>query len=144
MQAFLLSGLATITSLATASNAAISAKYLHLVNRAHDSLASVAIAESGSPSTRAVDFGRSLQGGGASKTVLLETSGCRIDLYFGFVDGRRIAYRNVDVCRHSVLRVQPLPTRSSKTSGPEPGGKGSILADLGTHDGPDLRLPPTE
>jgi hypothetical protein len=141
MQALLLSGLAATMSLATAANAATSAKYLHLVNRAHDSLASLAIAESGSRSTREIDLGRPLQGGGASTTLLLETSGCRIDLYIGFVDGRHIAYRDVDVCRHSVLRVQRLPTRSPETSGPEPGRKGDILADRGTHDGSASRVP---
>ncbi|MEL1263173.1 hypothetical protein [Pseudoxanthomonas putridarboris] len=86
-------------------------RYLHLVNRAHDRLVSVAVAAPGSQDFRPLPLGEPLPGGGGSATVEIAGDACRYDVRFVFRNGRGMLYPDVDVCRHDRLTVRPLPRR---------------------------------
>jgi hypothetical protein len=83
--------------------------YLELINRAHDSITSLAIAPSGEAVFRDVALGGALRGGGGSTTVEVAAGTCRYDLRLGFRNGRTAIYREFDVCRHGRLRIGKLP-----------------------------------
>ncbi|MGX5732521.1 hypothetical protein ACWKWK_18570 [Pseudoxanthomonas beigongshangi] len=95
---------------ASASEPAASAgiRYLALVNRAHDSIDRLEVAEPGSGAFQEVALDK-VRGGGDSSTVELRGNGCRYDVRFTFHTGQRMVYENVDVCRLQALRVQPPP-----------------------------------
>ncbi len=99
---------------ASASEPAASAgvRYLALVNRAHDGIDRLEVAEPGSGAFQEVALGETVRGGGDSSTVELRGNGCRYDVRFTFRTGRRMVYENVDVCRLQALRVQPPPRDS--------------------------------
>lgn len=89
--------------------------YLTLVNRAHDSVTAVAVADAGSTAFRAIDADP-LRGGGNSATIGITGAGCRYDVRFGFSDGRTLVYRDLDVCRNVLVRIRPLPRREVDAS----------------------------
>lgn len=82
------------------------ARYLTLLNRAHDSVTQVEVADAGSEAfaARPID---TIVGGGGRTTVRLGDSGCRFDVRLRFRDGREVVYRQVDVCRGDVLVISP-------------------------------------
>ena len=101
MSALMLSGLAQ----------AGQARYLTLLNRAHDSVVAVEVAAQGSEvyQPRVID---PVSGGGGSDTVRLGEAGCRFDVRLQFRNGRQAVYRHVDVCKGDVLVIAPLyPSR---------------------------------
>ena len=101
MSALMLSGLAQ----------AGQARYLTLLNRAHDSVVAVEVAAQGSEvyQPRVID---PVSGGGGSDTVRLGEAGCRFDVRLQFRNGRQAVYRDVDVCKGDVLVIAPLyPSR---------------------------------
>lgn len=83
------------------------ARYLGLLNRAHDSVVTLDVGPAGTDvfAPRSIDV---LAGGGGSAMVRLGDEGCRFDLRVGFRNGRRVVYRNVDVCRGDTLVIAPL------------------------------------
>ncbi|WP_242108260.1 hypothetical protein [Luteimonas aquatica] len=84
-------------------------RYLELTNRAHDSIASLAIAAAGGDGFRELAIDAPLRGGGEAVTVAVAGEGCRYDLRVAFRDGRTRVYRDFDLCRHRGLRVLPSP-----------------------------------
>lgn len=97
-----------LASLMCAGNAhGAEARYLGLLNRAHDSVVTLDVAPAGSEafSPRSIDV---LAGGGGSTMVRLADEGCRFDLRVAFRNGRRVFYRDVDVCRGDTLVIAPL------------------------------------
>ncbi|MCL1635780.1 hypothetical protein M2650_14210 [Luteimonas sp. SX5] len=84
-------------------------RYLTLVNREYESVISLEIAGAGSEAFRELPLAPPLAGGGGSTTVRIAVDGCRHDLRFVFKDGRRLLYRDVDVCRYDRLRIRGLP-----------------------------------
>lgn len=98
-----------VVSLCAASHAnAGEARYLGLLNRAHDSVMALEVAPAGSDvfAARPIEV---LPGGGGSAVVRLGEQGCRFDLRMTFSNGRRAVYHAVDVCRGDTLAIQPLP-----------------------------------
>jgi hypothetical protein len=83
------------------------ARYLGLLNRAHDSVVALEVAPAGTEAfvPRSIE---TLPGGGAGTTVRLADEGCRFDLRVAFRNGRRVVYRDVDVCRGDTLVIAPL------------------------------------
>src|SRR5687768_4603992 len=79
-------------------------RYFDLVNAAHDSVTSLAVAPAGSGAFRDIDIGGPLRGGLTSTTVQIPDEGCLRDFRVGFRDGRALVYRDVDVCRYKQLR----------------------------------------
>lgn len=108
---------ASLLAVATVAHAQGQARlhYLHLVNRAHDSVVSLAVAEAGSATFRGVPVDP-LRGGGDAATVGIAGAGCDYDLRFAFQDGRTLVYRDVDICRYGPLRIQPLPRKDLNAS----------------------------
>lgn len=84
-------------------------RYLALVNRAHDSIDRLEVAEPGSGRFQDVALGEAVRGGGDSSTVELHGVGCRYDVRFTFRTGQKMVYENVDVCGLQALRVQRPP-----------------------------------
>lgn len=86
-------------------------RYLELINRAHDSVTSLAITTAGTDSFRDKPLEAPLRGGGDSATIEFDGDGgrCLYDVRFGFRNGRTLIYEGVDVCRGSRLRIGPLP-----------------------------------
>ena len=82
------------------------ARYLGLLNRAHDSVVALEVAPAGTEAfvPRSIE---TLPGGGAGTTVRLADEGCRFDLRVAFRNGRRVVYRDVDVCRGDTLVIAP-------------------------------------
>jgi hypothetical protein len=104
---------ALIAALLCATTAqAAEARYLSLINRAHDSVVAVAVAPAGQTTfePRPIDM---LAGGGDATTVRLADSGCRFDLRLQFRNGRTAIYRDVDVCTGDALVIAPLPRRNA-------------------------------
>ncbi|UYB51295.1 hypothetical protein OCJ37_15030 [Xanthomonas sp. AM6] len=89
--------------------------YLTVVNRAHDSVTAVAVADTGSAVFRDVALDP-LRGGGDSATVGVQGAGCRYDVRFAFEDGRTLVYQDLDVCRYGLVRIRPLPRREMDPS----------------------------
>lgn len=82
-----------------------STRYFDLVNEAHDSVTSFAVAPAGSGAFREVDLGGPLRGGLTSTTVDIAEGGCRRDFRVVFRDGRRLLYPGIDVCRYRRLQL---------------------------------------
>jgi hypothetical protein len=98
--------IATLLLAATHANAErASTHYFDLVNAAHDSVTSFAVAPAGSGAFREIDLGGPLRGGLTSTTVDLADGGCLRDFRLVFRDGRRLLYPAIDVCRHRRLRL---------------------------------------
>lgn len=92
-------------------------RYLELINRAHDSMASFAIAAPGSEDFADIPLGEPLHGGGESTTLGLAIASCRYDLRFTFVDGRTMVYPDIDICRYSRVRIRsPRATEAERVS----------------------------
>jgi hypothetical protein len=98
-----------------------STHYFDLVNAAHDSVTSLAVAPAGSDAFREVAFDAPLRGGRTSTTVDLADGGCLRDLRVAFRDGRTLLYPGIDVCRNRQLRLMPndgKPRESSLLASP--------------------------
>lgn len=93
----------------SAASAQARTRYLELVNRAHDSVVAVAIADAGQPAFRDTPLGESLRGGGGSATIELDGDACLRDFRVAFRDGRHQLYRDIDVCRRPRLQLRPFP-----------------------------------
>lgn len=81
-------------------------RYLELINRAHDSIVSLAIAAEGSDAFRDLPVDAPLQGGGHATTLAISGEVCRYDIRISFRDGRSLLYKGVDICRYRGLRVR--------------------------------------
>lgn len=102
--------LATLLSTAALpAGARTHTRYLELINRAHDSVTSLAIAPAGSDAYREMPLGAPLHGGGDSTTVELAVESCLHDLRFVFRNGRTLIYESVDICRHPRVHIRRLP-----------------------------------
>lgn len=99
-------------------------RYFDLVNAAHDSVTSLAIAPAGSDAFRDIEFGAPLRGGLTSTTVQIPDNGCRHDFRVVFRDGRTLVYRDIDVCRYRQLR---LTSRDGIRSNAEKGIKAARI-----------------
>lgn len=100
---------------ATAAHAGgTNTRYLELINRAHDSMTSFAIAAPGSDAFVDVPLGTPLHGGGDSTTLEVADASCRYDLRFTFVDGRAMVYRGIDICRYPRVRIRGLQPKGSE------------------------------
>lgn len=90
------------------------ARYLTLLNRAHDSVVVVEVSVQGSKAyqPRAMD---PVPGGGGSATVRLGEVGCRFDVRLQFRNGRQAVYSDVDACKGDVLVIAPLPRAHSRS-----------------------------
>lgn len=84
-------------------------RYLSLINRAHDSIERLEVAEPGSGQFHELPLGEMVRGGGDSSTIELRGNRCHYDVRFTFRTGQRMVYEKVDVCRLQALRVQPPP-----------------------------------
>ncbi|WP_282296287.1 hypothetical protein [Stenotrophomonas sp. PS02289] len=104
--------LMSIVLLACAAHAGAT-RYLNLLNRAHDSVMAVDVAEPGSEAFRSRPIDP-ITGGGGSATVQLGDTGCRFDVRLQFRNGRQVIYRDVDVCRGDTLVIVPLPRTASR------------------------------
>ncbi len=100
---------ATATATATHAGANENKRYLELINRAHDSVTSLAIAAAGSGAFREMPLGALLHGGGDSTTIEIAGESCLYDFRFIFRNGRTLIYRDVNICRGRSLRIRPLP-----------------------------------
>lgn len=94
---------------ATQTQAGERMRYLELLNRAHDSVTSLAIAPSGDDAFRAVPLGGALPAGGGSTNIEIAGDHCRYDLRMDFRNGRTAIYRDFNVCRNRSLRIGKLP-----------------------------------
>jgi hypothetical protein len=83
-------------------------RYVELINRAHDSVTSLAVAPAGSDSFQDKPLGVALRGGGDSATIEIASDSCLHDFRFGFRNGQTVIYEGVDVCRGNSLRIAPL------------------------------------
>lgn len=97
--------LVAITAHANAEH--VPTRYFDLVNAAHDSVTSLAVAPAGSGAFRDIDIGAPLRGGLTSTTVQIPDEGCLRDFRVVFRDGRALIYRDIDVCRYRQLRLTP-------------------------------------
>jgi hypothetical protein len=104
---FALAGL--MSTIAIQASANERTHYVDLINRAHDSVTVFATALPGSDVYRETLFGDPLRGGGESATVQFAGQNCNYDLRFTFGNGRKMVYRNVDICRYPVVRISPMP-----------------------------------
>jgi len=91
-------------------------RYFDLVNTAHDSVTSLAVAPAGSDAFREIELGAPLRGGLTSATVEIPGDGCLRDFRLVFRDGRTLVYPDVDVCRYRSLR---LTARDGKLRDPD-------------------------
>jgi hypothetical protein len=102
--------LATLAlAIATQAQAGERPRYLELINRAHDSVTSVAVAPAGVDAFREMPLGGALRGGGGSTTIEIADETCRYDLRLQFRNGRTVIYRDFNVCRNGSLRIGKLP-----------------------------------
>ncbi|NYF34848.1 hypothetical protein [Stenotrophomonas sp. JAI102] len=103
---------AAVAVLLAATTPAIAAaegvRYLALLNRAHHSVTTLAIAPAGSTHYRETPID-AVPGGGGAATVGVADAGCRYDLQVGFRNGRSVVYSNVDVCRGGTLVISAMP-----------------------------------
>ena len=112
---FALAGLLSVIAVQASANE--STHYVDLINRAHGSVTALATAVPGSDAFRETPLGASLRGGGDSTTVEVAGEGCSYDLRFTFANGRTMVYRNIDICRYSVVRIRPLPRMAGALPG---------------------------
>ena len=96
-------------AVAASANAHARTRYLELVNRAHDSVVAIAIADAGDPVFRTTPIGEPLRGGGGSTTIALDGDACLRDFRIAFRNGRSQLYREIDVCRQQRLRLRAFP-----------------------------------
>jgi len=80
-------------------------RYFDLVNAAHDSVTSLAVAPAGSDAFREIDLGAPLRGGLTSTTVQIAGDDCLRDFRVVFRDHRTLVYRGIDVSRYRQLRL---------------------------------------
>lgn len=103
---------AAVAALLAVTTPAIAAdegvRYLVLLNRAHHSVTTLAIAPAGGARYREMPID-ALAGGGGEATVGVADAGCRYDLQVGFRNGRNVVYSNVDVCRGGTLVISAMP-----------------------------------
>ncbi len=85
-----------------------SVKLFKLVNRGFDSVTSLAVAPIGTDAYREVYLGEPLRGGGDSMTVEVPAGHCHYDFRFSFRNGQKRVYDDIDVCRGTGLRIEPL------------------------------------
>lgn len=106
---------ALLLSAAAAAVQAGDARYLSVLNRAHDSVVALAVAPAGGATfePRPID---ALAGGGDATTVRLADAGCRFDVRLQFRNGRTAIYRDVDVCTGDTLVIAPLPPHDATQS----------------------------
>ncbi|MGH8026199.1 MAG: hypothetical protein ACREO0_05655 [Pseudoxanthomonas sp.] len=90
-------------------------RYLDLVNRSHDSVASLAIAPAGSDAFQEKQLGAPLRGGGDATTIEIAGDACLYDFRFLFRNGRTLIYKDVDICSGGKLSIRPLPARDLQT-----------------------------
>jgi hypothetical protein len=81
-------------------------RYLELVNRTHDSVTSLAFAQSGDSEFHAMLLASPLNGGGDSTTIEVAGDSCRYDFRFTFNNRGTLIYRDIDICRHRRLRIR--------------------------------------
>lgn len=101
-----------LTTTATHAGVRAHTRYLELINRAHDSVTSFAIAPAGSDAFREMPLGAPLRGGGDSTTIEVTDESCLYDLRFVFLNGRALIYQGVDICRHPRVHIRRLPART--------------------------------
>lgn len=89
-------------------------RYVELINRAHDSVTSLAIATAGSDAFRDKPLGAPLRGGGDSAIIEIHGGTCLYDFRFRFRNGRTLVYQGVDICHGRSLRIGPLPKVEAK------------------------------
>jgi hypothetical protein len=89
-------------------------RYVALINRAHDSVTSLAIAPAGSDSFSDKPLGVPMRGGGDSATIEIESDTCLYDFRFGFLNGQTLIYEGVDICRVGSLRIEPPAIAKSR------------------------------
>jgi hypothetical protein len=104
--------LVTALSCAAHAGARDHTRYMNVVNRAHDSVTSLAIAAEGSGTFREKPLDTPLRGGGDSATFEVASDSCLYDLRFGFHNGRTLIYKGVDLCRYGGVRISRLPRAS--------------------------------
>lgn len=112
---FCLAGVLLAAAAAAHAQDASRKHYVMLVNRAHDSVTALSVADAGSGAFREVPLDP-LRGGGDSATIGVDGAHCRYDLRFAFDDGRTLVYQNLDVCRYTLVRIQPLPRKGVDAS----------------------------
>ena len=104
--------IAVLVALAVAGAAHAEARkptrYLELVNRAPDSVMSLAAAPAGEDAFLAIPLAEPLRGGEAT-TVGIAEGGCRYDVRVAFRTGRTLVYRDVDVCRRGGIYIDQPP-----------------------------------
>ncbi|MGO1070357.1 hypothetical protein [Lysobacter sp. CA199] len=91
------------------AHAGVRTRYFELINRAHDSVRSLAVAPAGDDRFQVKPLGAPLAGGGGSATIQIAGDGCRYDFQVTFADGRTLIYPDIDVCRYRSLRIPPVP-----------------------------------
>lgn len=84
-------------------------RLLPVINRAHDSIVGMAVAEPGSGRFREITLAGPLRGGGDAVTVAIPLEGCHHDVRVLFRDGRSLVYKNLETCRLASLRVGRVP-----------------------------------
>lgn len=89
-------------------------RYLDLVNRAHDSVTSLAVAPAGSDAFQEKPLGAPLRGGGDSTTIEFAGETCLYDIRFKFLNGRTLVYKDVDICSGGKLAIRSLPRDTSR------------------------------
>ena len=89
-------------------------RYLELVNRAHDSVTSLAVAPAGTDAYQEKQLGKPLQGGGDAATIEVAGEGCLYDIRLLFRNGRALVYKDVNVCSSGKLSIRPLPAKETQ------------------------------
>ena len=87
---------------------------LDLVNRAHDSVTSLAVAPAGSDAFHDKPLGAPLRGGGDSTTIEFAGDSCLYDIRIKFRNGRTLVYKEVDICSGGKLAIRSLPRDTSQ------------------------------
>ena len=86
---------------------------LPVINRAHDSIVAIAVAEPGGGRFREIPLDGPLHGGGNEVTVQMPVDGCRHDVRLVFRGGRSVVYKDLQTCRLASLRVDRVPRGES-------------------------------
>jgi hypothetical protein len=108
ISAFVAMSAVAIAAFATGAANAAGEKVVHhlrIVNATFDSVTSLAFALPQDPVFRGMDLESPLQGGLTSITVDVPGEGCLRDVRVTFRNGRALVYPNLDLCRHSGLRL---------------------------------------
>ena len=99
---------------ATHAGAGKDTRYLDLINRAHDSVTSLEVAQAGTDAFQEKPLGAPLRGGGDSITIEIAGESCLYDVRFKFRNGRTLVYKDVDICSGGKLAIRPLPRNTSQ------------------------------